>query len=191
MKTLALLLFLVGGSAALADTDLLQNGKFVDGISHWDGDCHSPGSSSDDSNATTGAVVKLRSGEWTKINQDFDGKTGTYLLTITYTSSPDLKFSQRTEDYANAPLKMGLAALGPFNASLAKWCLIVVDTGIHRYNYWEITPTLSTGVQTIKTTVQLNSDQSFKKGFFLGFPPGEGSINLQSITLMPYDGSTN
>jgi hypothetical protein len=189
MKTLALLLFLAGGSAAFADTGILQNGDFSDGIAHWDGDCHTAGSASDDSTATSGVVVNLRSSDWTKINQDFEGKTGDYILTITYVASPGTTFSQRAEDYVNTPLKMGLPGLGAVNTKVGDWCMMVNDTGIFRYNYWQITPTLNgSGVQTIKAHVNLPTGDNHKKGFFLGFPPGQGSINLQSITLVPFSG---
>lgn len=191
MKTLALLLFLAGGSAVLADTDALENGDFSDGISHWEGDVHTAGSSTDDSNSTTGVVVSLRSGDWTKISQDFDGKSGDYILTITYTVTPGMTLSDRAEDYQNTTLKMGLPGLSPINTKPGAWCLAVVDTGISRFTYWEITPTLNgTGVQTIKTHVTLKSDDNHRKGFFLGFPPGSGTINLQSITLVPFGGSS-
>jgi hypothetical protein len=189
MKTLALLLFLVGGSAAFADTGILQNGDFSDGITHWEGDCHSVGSASDDSGATSGVVVNLRSGDWTKIGQDFDGNTGDYILTVTYVSSPGTTFSQRAEDYQNTTLKMGLTGLHSIDTTLGDWCIMVVDSGTNESTYWQITPTPNaTGVQTIKVHVTLKSGSSHKKGFYLGFPPGDGSINLQSITLVPFSG---
>jgi hypothetical protein len=192
MKILTLLLFLAGGSAALADTGVLQNGDFSDGIAEWEGDCHTAGSASDDSGATSGVVVNLRSGEWTKIGQDFDGGTGDYILTVTYVSSPGIKFSQRADDYQNTTLKMGLVGLSPVNTTLGDWCIMVVDSGVSRFTYWQITPTLNaTGVQTIKAHVTLKSGSSHKKGFYLGFPPGEGTINLQSITLVPFSGSSS
>lgn len=191
MKTLALLLLLAGGTAALADTDLLTNSDFSDGISHWEGDCHTAGGSLDDSGATTGVVVKMRSGEWTKINQDFEGKTGDYVLAITYSVTPGASLSQRADDYTNVPLKMELSSLSPIDVPTGKWCVMVVDTGIHRYHYWTIIPNLApSGTHTLKLAVELNSGEDFKKGFFLGFPPGEGSINIQSITLLPAHPST-
>ena len=189
MKTLALLLFLASGSAALADTDVLENGNFSDGLTHWDGDVHAAGGSSDDSNSTTGVVVTLRSGDWTKISQEFDGKAGQYLLTITYTATPGMTISNRAEDYQNTTSKMGLNGMAPINTLPGDWCLMVVDSGASRSAYWQITPILNgTGVQTIKTQVILQSGDAHKKAFYLGFPPGSGTINLQSITLVPFAG---
>jgi len=189
MKTLALLLFLAGGSVVLADDDALQNGDFSDGITHWEGDVHTAGSSSDDSNSTSGVVVSLRSGDWTKISQIFEGKSGNYILTITYATTPNLTVSDRDEDYKNTTQKMGLAGLPPESTKVGDWVLIMVDTGISRFNYWEIPPVLNgTGVQTIKTQVSLKSDDNHEKAFYLGFPPGSGTINLQSVTLVPFAG---
>ena len=191
MKTLALLLLLAGASTAFADTDLLQNGDFADGISHWEGDCHSVGSASDDSSATTGVVIKLRDGDWTKISQDFDGKVGNYTLTVTYTVTPDIKFSLRPEDYKSTTLKMGLIGLVAASTTPGEWCVVVVDSGIHMYDYWQVSPKLDpNGVQKIMLKVDLGSGADHKKGFYLGFPPGSGSINLQSITLVPFGSST-
>jgi hypothetical protein len=190
MKTLLLLFFLTGGSVALADDSILKNGDFSDGISHWEGDCHSIGSASDDSGVTSGVVVKLRSGDWTKINQDFDAKPGNYLLTITYTASPGLAFSQRAEDYTGLPGKMGLNGLGMLRRfpDPGQWLVIVRDTGVNFYTDWRITPKVdASGVQTVRLNVRLDSTDSFKKGFFVGFPPGDGFINLQSIMLVPQD----
>ena len=93
MKILALLFLLAGSSAVLADTDALENGDFSDGSTHWDGDIHVAGGAADDSNSTKGVVVSLRSGDWTKISQLFDGKSGDYILTITYTTPPGMTIS--------------------------------------------------------------------------------------------------
>ena len=81
MKKLLLLCFLAGSLTAFADDNLLQNGDFSSGLAEWEGDCHTPGSASDDSGATSGVVVKMRS-DWTKMTQDFDSKPGNYLLTL-------------------------------------------------------------------------------------------------------------
>jgi hypothetical protein len=181
MKKLLLLCFLAGSLAAFADdTNLLQNGDFSSGLSEWEGDCHTPGSASDNSGATTGVVVKMRD-DWTKMTQDFDAKPGNYLLTITYTVTPDFAPSQKKEDYENVTGQLELSALGAINTSPGAWLIMINDTGATHYNYWQITPTTTAGVQTVHTLVQIQTDE--KKGFFLGFPPGTGTINIQNITL--------
>jgi hypothetical protein len=186
IKTLALMLFLIGNSIALADTTVLKNGDFSSGLSDWEGDCHTPGSASDDSGATTGVVVKLRDGEWTKISQDFDGKEGDYVLTVTYTLSQGASFSLRPEDYTLVNGKLNLGGLGAFGSTPGEWIVIVCDSGVSTFEYWKVSPKIgSTDVQTLTTRVRLGSGEDHKKGFYLGFPPGSGYINLQSITLSP------
>ena len=96
MKTLFVLFLLMGGSIAFADDEnLLRNGDFSSGIAEWHGDCHGIGSATDDTGATSGIIVKLRSSEWTKVTQDFDGKAGNYLLTVVYTLGSGTTFSSK------------------------------------------------------------------------------------------------
>ena len=188
MKTLFVLFLLMGGSIAFADDEnLLRNGDFSSGISHWEGNCHTPGSATDDMGATSGVIVKLRSGDWTKINQDFEAKPGNYILTITYTVSQGLTLSSRPEDYVGLPSKMGVALwMMVHQPDPGEWLVLVVDTGVNFYTHWRLTPKLDpSGVQTVRLNVSLNSTDSFKKGFFLGFPPGSGTINIQSIVPAP------
>jgi hypothetical protein len=191
MKTLALLVLLAASPVALADDNLLQNGDFSSGIAHWEGDCHTPDAApvdlgSTDASTVSGVIVKLRHGDWTKVTQDFTGKIGEYLLTITYSLSPDAKFSTDPDDYTNVPGKVGFNILRAFDSSPGNWNLIVTDIGAQRYTYWTIEPKVGApGVQKITTRVQLDSDDTQEKGFCLIFPPGDGFITLQSITLVP------
>ncbi len=173
-----------------ADDNLLKNGDFSNGITEWEGDGHTPGSTTFDSPdtpvPTSGIVVKLHHGAWTKVSQEFYGKAGKFLLTVTYEGSPDLKFSTRNDDYANVPGQLEVTpSLVPFDGNLGQWNLIVIDVGAGRYRYWAITPkSNATGVQTVTTHLKFNSDDSVKKSFYLVFPPGEGFINLKSISLV-------
>jgi hypothetical protein len=190
MKIFALVLFLAGISVASADDNLLRNGDFSSGLSHWEGDCHTVGSSTFDDSITSpptaGIIVKLRHSDWSKVTQDFDGKVGVYTLTINYSVSPDLKFSDRIDDYTNVTGRLELADLKPFDGNIGEWSLIITDLGANRYTFWKITPKPSaSGTQTVNVQVHLDSDDYQKKGFFLAFPPGTGFINLQSITLTP------
>ena len=88
-------MILAASTVALADDNLLRNGDFSNGISHWDGDLHPPDSGGGDIAApesqTSGAVIKLRKDEWSKITEDFEGRTGDYTLTINYSISDDLQ----------------------------------------------------------------------------------------------------
>ncbi len=188
MKTLALVFFLAGFSVATADDNLLRNGDFSSGLSHWEGDCHTVASSTFDdsitSPPTTGVIVKLRHSDWSRVTQDFPGKVGVFTLTINYSVSPDIKFSDRADDYTNVPGRLDLNELKPFDGAPGQWSVIVTDVGANRYTSWQITPKPgATGTQTVSAQVHLDSNDYQNKGFFLAFPPGAGYINLQSITL--------
>jgi hypothetical protein len=131
-----------------ADNNLLRNGDFSLGLADWVGDCHTPEANSDDLTQTavpTGVVVKLRHFDWTKMTQDFDGKAGDYQVTVTYSVSPDLKFSTKAEDYQNIPGKVGFNRLSAFGSNPGTWILIVNDLGNLRFNYWKITPGTGAG----------------------------------------------
>jgi hypothetical protein len=190
MKMLTFLFFLVGTVAATADSNLLQNGNFSDGLADWNGDCHTLNNNSIDlpltPAMTTGVVVQLKPSDWTQVIQDFDGNVGEYVLTVTYATSPDLKLSDELSDYINIPGKIGFSRLMPFSSTPGQWVVIVNDLGAMHYHYWKIKPNPdASGVQTVTVHVRLNSDDAEKKGFYLLFPPGQGLINLQSISLVP------
>jgi hypothetical protein len=190
MKKLLLLGFLASSLTAFADDGLLQNGDFSNGLAEWEGDLHSAGSASDTSGATSGVVVKMRT-DWTKISQDFDGKAGNYLLTITYTVTPDFSLSDKKDDYVNVPGQLELTRLTSFDSPPGQWVIIINDLAVMQYTYWLVTPSTGTGVQTVQRTVQLQSSEAGgEKGFFLGFPPGNGSINILGISLKPQGAAT-
>ena len=79
--------------------------------------------------------------------------------------------------------QLGLSALGPIDTQPGAWLIMLNDTGATRFHYWQITPSTTPGVQTVHTILQVETDE--KKGFFLGFPPGVGTINIQDISLKP------
>jgi hypothetical protein len=201
MKTLAALLFssffLTSGSIALADSgSVLRNSDFSEGVTEWEGDAHTPDSTSFDDPTitppTSGLVVKLRHGEWTKVTQDFDGDIGQYNLTVTYAVSANLSFSTKQEDYVNIPSLLNFNNLMPFSSMPGNWVVIVNDLGAMHYTYWKIVPKLDgSGTQTFTAQIQLDSPAAQKKGFYLCFPPGNGYINLLGISLTPQGGTSH
>jgi hypothetical protein len=194
MKLVALILFLAASASGAAGdtTSLLDNGDFSNGLTHWEGNAHTAGSAQDDSGSTTGIVVKLRVGDWTKVTQDFTGKVADYILTITYALSSGLEFSDRPDYYADVTTKLGFTNyFVPFSSQKDKWVIIITDRGLNHYTYWKVSPTLgSTDVQTVQCEVSLDSDETHPKSFCLGFPPGSGFVNLQSISLVPKTSAT-
>jgi hypothetical protein len=194
MKALALIFLMAGGSLAVADANLLRNGDFSSGIAHWEGDCHTAdngtevelGAMDSNSSGNNGVTVKLRLGDWTKVTQDFDGGIGEYNLTITYSVSPNLKFSNKRDDYVNGVGKAGITAFVAFNSEPGQWIVLLSDRGAGHCLYWTITPKVDApGSQTISLKVHLDSDDTNKKAFCLIFPPGDGVITLHNISLVP------
>jgi hypothetical protein len=194
MKKLALGLLLAGSSFALADdNDLLQNGDFSDGISHWYGDCHTIADmTSQESDyqapaAGTGAVVKLRAGEWTKMTQDFDTKPGTLHLAITYTLSPGLTFSQRAEDYTNTTGNIGYTAWLAYPTSVGAWVVMLCDIAAGHANVFEVPlpSNAPSGAQTFNAGFRAKSDE--QKSICFGFPPGKGFITVEKVSITTGD----
>ncbi len=202
MRALLLLLaaLFVSISPAFADEgkNLLKNGDFSSGISEWEGDCHTPSQSSDDATPTlgdaastaaapaAGVVVKLRSRDWTQMKQDFEGKVGEYNMTIVYSFSPDLKFSTSLDDYANIPQSTGYSLFRAFSSPPGKWIIIISDVGAAHFTYWTVDPQGAPGpTQTFRTHVRLDSDDSSAKAICLVFPPGTGTVTLQSVSIVP------
>jgi hypothetical protein len=188
MKVLVLTAFFAAIVFAVrADSDLIRNGDFSGGINHWEGDLHTADSSSfadGETPPTSGVVVKLHHGSWSQVIQDITGKVGEYKVSITYSTSTDLKFSTRAEDYQNVPGQLGYAIM-PFSSEPGKWNLIIIDRAAGHYNYWKIPATSGTGAQTVNFGVQLDTGDDATKGFILIFPPGDGFINLQKVSMKP------
>jgi len=171
------------------NNNLLQNGDFSSGMSHWQGDfdtiqaASSSGPSSPQVPAT-GAVVKLRP-TWSKLTQNFSAQMGDYVLSVKYALSPDLKFSTNTKDYGSVPNLIGLTNLGAFGSRIGQWCVIVFDAQTLHSTFWRITPSHGSMTQTFTCRVQLDSDNDQEgKTLVLAFPVGNGSINLQNISFV-------
>jgi hypothetical protein len=94
-----------------------------------------------------------------------------------------LKFSNDASDYQNIPEKVGFGILRPFNAQPGNWVLIINDLGDMHYYYWKITPKIEPGDQSLTAHIELKSDDSSKKGFYLLFPPGDGVITIKNISM--------
>ena len=200
MKALLFVAFLAGSSiATLADNNLLKNGDFASGSARWEGDGHiadsGGGNRGAPAPATKGIVVKLRHLDWTKVTQDFDGRWGKYTATITYSVSPDFKLSTKAEDYINLAQKLNLY-LKAFDGTPGQWVFIINDPAGKRFHPVKIAPKIApSGIQTITATVNVaappikpgaepvTGNGQGTKGFYLAFPPGEGTITLQSISL--------
>lgn len=187
MKQLLVLSWLYLAPVALADdNNLLQSGDFSSGIAHWKGAYETIQAASGPSSSmapTTGALVKLGS-TWSKITQNFSAKIGDYVLSVKYALLPDLRFSTNPEDYGRVSTLLALPNVGAFGARIGQWCVIVFDTDTGNSTFWRITPSRGSMSQTFTCRIHLDSDNDQGgRTLVLAFPPGNGSINLQAVSL--------
>ena len=181
MKPLALALLLcVGWAAPVAADDVLRNGNFADGLSHWNGDCRSPNAT--DAGTASGASVELQR-DWTKFTQIFDAPKGHYVVSITFTFAPDTAFSADEKDYRKVPEHLGYTALKKFRIKRGDFCFIVTDTAAGKFVYCGVKPTSNDSTsQTVRGQLDLdaNADQ---QTFCVAFPPGHGVITVQNVSM--------
>jgi hypothetical protein len=182
MKRLALALLLcVCWTASLAADDVLRNGNFADGLSHWNGDCRSPDATG--AGTATGASVELRQDDWTKFTQVFDAPKGPYVVSITFTFAPDSAFTSQEKDYRKVPERLGYTALKKFRLKRGEFCFIVTDTAAGKFTYCGVKPTRDDSTsQTV--TGQLTLDAAAdQQTFCVAFPPGHGVITVQNVSM--------
>jgi hypothetical protein len=173
-----------------ADENLIQNGDFTDGITHWRGNGRTPADfapanpfDKPDPFTSKGLIIPLRHRDWDKVAQDFKGKNTSGVLTITYRVAPDLVFSDKAEDYQNMPYQLHYDGWQPVATPPANWVVFLTDFGTTHGTYWTIAPKLGSGdVQTF--SAQLSGLTPFSdKTITLGFPPGSGNLVILSVTL--------
>jgi hypothetical protein len=181
MKFYALfLLMAVAPCAWAAAADVLQNGNFADGLSHWNGDCRAPDVTG--ANAASGASVELGE-EWTKFTQIFDAPKGHYVVSITFVLTPGTAFAGEVKDYRKVPKKLGFSALKEFRLKRGEFCFIVTDAAAKRFAYCGVKPLRNDSAsQTV--TGELPLDQpADQQTFCVAFPPGHGVVTVQSVSM--------
>ena len=128
--------------------------------------------------------VKLRSRDWTKVLQHFQGKAGTYLLTINYTLSPDIQFSTNSADYADIGGSINFSFLRQARCTPGNWEVTVVNVGDGNGPVWNVAPQKgSANPLSIDGAFPMKTGGDF--AFCIAFPPGSGVITLKSITFVP------
>jgi hypothetical protein len=190
MKALAMTLLAFALALPLHADNLLQNGDFTDGITHWHGDGRSPADfasdnplASSDPFTSKGLIIPLKHLDWTKVAQDFKGKSASGVMTITYMVSPDLAFSTKPDDYVNMPDHIGYDAWQAFNTPPGQWIVFLSDFGSAHGTYYEIKPKLgSSDVQTYREPVR-GLTPFEDKTITLAFPPGSGTLVILSVSL--------
>lgn len=183
------LMLLMTVSTACA-SDILLNGNFADGKTHWHGAGDSPG-------AQGLLVITLKPEKWTVVTQSFNAKAGALQLSITYSLSPDCTLGKSNKLVAPlTPTDLGEACgvdCGFFNVTFEKreiFTALVVGNGFlftecpvyhRRYN---------PSPDSDKSTTFTGQLSAWNGGFddahlCLCFPPGQGTVTLTNVTLTP------
>jgi hypothetical protein len=187
MKALVLAFFVSGAALAAADVpgNVLQNGDFANGLTHWDGDCRTLSVATNEVAPGNGAAIELLAG-WAKMTQVFEVQRGRYVFNIVYSLGPGTTFSPEEKEYRKIPAKLGFDALKEFRAKRGEWVVIVTDLKAKRYVHCEVKPLKNDpGEQTL--TGELHLDTGDNNTFCLAFPPGNGLITITSISLVRKD----
>jgi hypothetical protein len=194
MRILFLGLMVVACGLSVRADEMLQNGDFADGDTHWHGDGKTPADFSEDNPLATadpltakGLIVPLNPDHWTKVTQDFHGDKNThYLVTVTYKVSPDLTLSNKVEDYTNIPRHVRFETyetIRPFDMPPGQFFVTVSDLDGPK-GYWEkFAPQLgSADTQTYQDPGQPLTPDS-RKMVTVAFPPGTGKVIILSISV--------
>ena len=189
MKPLAFALLVLACALPLRADNWLENGDFADGITHWHGDARSPADFASDNPmaapdpfTSKGLIIPLKHVSWAKVAQDFKGRIASGILTVTYMVSPDLTFSDKPDDYANIPEKLGWGWQA-FNTPPGEWLIFIDDLNTTSGRYRLLKPKLgSSEPQTYRTKVSGLTPLE-DKTITLAFPPGSGTVVILSVSL--------
>jgi len=195
MRTLSFALLLVAFVTAHAD-DILANEDFSNGAANWKGDAREPDVSAPNSipsldststPANNGLVVQLKPDTCTTISQIFSTHETSLTLTATYKISSDYKAAGWGPDGLKSFITglLNLRIEGAIEAAPGSWLTLIADPMQAKICYCSFTP--ATGNPAAQTTAatfpQLMAHA--EKTFCLVFPPGQGTITLQKISLNP------
>jgi len=190
MKALFVTLLVLACALPLRADNWIQNGDFVDGITHWYGGGRSPSDFAADNPlgkpdplTSKGLIIPLKHLDWTKVAQDFKGKIASGILTITYMVSPDLAFSDKPEDYVNMPDHIGYNHWKAFNTPPGAWVFFISDFGSERGIYNTVKPKLGVSApQTYRNRITGLTPLE-DKTIALAFPPGTGTVVILRVSL--------
>ena len=180
----------LGTACPLHATNLLENGHFTSGITHWRGDGKAPADfapnnpfDKPDPFVAEGLIVPLKHRDWTKVAQDFTGVADTDLtLIIKYKLSEHLAFSKRDDDYGYAMPDPA----GNYNSAMkGQWSVFVTNLDNNNETFVPVTPKShgkDKDVMTVHAKVSgLSSHHA--NTITLEFPPGEGTVVILSVVL--------
>jgi len=190
MKNLVIAFLLLTSLARVHADNILENGDFADGTSHWYGDGRPPSDfapenplDKPDPFTSKGLIMPLKELDWTRMAQDFKGRIASGILTLTYMLSPDLTFSTKPEDYVNMPAHIHYGGWKSVNTPPGAWVVFIADFGSAHGSYYTIRPNLgSTGAQTYKLPFSKLTPLE-DKTITIAFPPGKGTVVILNVSL--------
>ena len=190
MKLLPLLLLLVVSCVlTLRADDVIQNGDFADGTTHWHGDGRSSADFASDNPlqasdpfTAKGMIILLKGTSWSKVAQDIRPKSSSGVLTITYKFSKDMTFLDKPDDFKNVPAQMGWGWL-PFSIPVGSWLVDITDSTGTKGTHSDVKPKMGTSdPQTVKINMNGLSAHD-ETTLTLGFPPGTGMVVILGVSF--------
>jgi hypothetical protein len=185
---LALFLAVVSTSTIQADDDIILNGNFSDGKTHWHGDGDVP-------DLGGSLVITLKPDKWTVVYQDFSAEATQVRLKITYSYSDDCTLAtKRSPDQLVPPLDaLGLEqatgmenSIGSFNLpGSASWMVLIASGGRFRGEHPVYPGTNETNPRTFSTTLTEWTRQFDREDLCLAFPPGTGTVTITEVKVIP------
>jgi hypothetical protein len=186
-------LFLAGAAfLSVHADDILLNGDFTDGKTHWHGDGDAP-------DAGGRLVITLQPDRWTGVYQNFNAESATLQLKINYTVSDDCSLAvERAPDNLIPPLTASALMeatglqnsiysikLNPYNS----WMVALISGGtvVHQQPV-HVKPEKGLS-HYVTATLSSWTNQFADVNLCLMFPPGKGTVTLTSVTLLPPKGS--
>jgi hypothetical protein len=168
--------------------DIIANGDFHDGKTHWQGDGDAP-------DVGGKLIVTLKPDKWTVVVQKFSDNNKHLQLKVTYSLSDgcSLAVKRSSSDSMVAPLTSHAfeQATGLENhisdvmlSSYAEWMILVVNDGYT----WDRTPvSFSETKENPRTfTGTISGWNGFDNNTLcLAFPPGTGTVTITDVELIP------
>jgi hypothetical protein len=190
LPKLAIALFLaVAGLSPVLATDILLNGDFSDGKTHWHGDGDVPDGGGK-------LVITLQPDRWTGVYQSFSAPSSVVQLKMTYTLSNDCSLLKgQSSDAPTPPLTPSALekATGIPNS--------IFPLTLSQYYSWMIALVSGGGVvgdEPVDTKSGEGTDRSLTStltawygvnfvdtDLCLTFPPGHGTVTLTKVEIVP------
>jgi hypothetical protein len=192
MKIYSWLLCLLALCPARAG-ELLKNGDFSEGKTHWFGDGVAPADLAPDNplaaknpgTADKMLIVPLNPHHWTKVTQEFRTHAAHYNVLLILSATPDLKFSDNKDDYEKADDEVGLWNYKIYLPGDNFLCGIIDSSKRFVMEGYNPAKNLSKNCRIIFNVDDTTSGDL--KTLFFAFPPGTGNVILKSASITTPD----